>query len=287
MSTADHLGPNSASSWQDDLSDERSMNSIYLSSLHKWRARKALSTRISSRLSRYIPATLCSLKNTKPIVTFTFDDFPESALAYGAHVLEQSGARGSFYVSTALLGRDMEHWKVTSTAGVHELHHKNHEIGLHGHVHLPIGIHSAQGLKDDLARNNEILKTIDAGILADNFAYPYGQVNFARKFQLKNLVRSSRTTLSGINCNVIDPQFIRAVLLENASIDHALIDAWLDKAVELNGWLVFVIHDISETPSPFGVSNSLFQYALEGSIRRGLEILTMRMALDASQVRCR
>jgi peptidoglycan/xylan/chitin deacetylase (PgdA/CDA1 family) len=221
------------------------------------------------------------------MVTFTFDDVPDSALTIGADILNQANVLGSFYISTALLGRRTEYWTVINAEGVRELHRRRHEIGLHGHAHLPVGLRTAPQFADDIKRNRAMLLSIDPNIITENFAYPYGQVSFTKKIQLAKLVRSSRSVERGINRGFIDTQFIRCVPLEDASLSYAEIDYYLDKTADTNGWLVFLSHDVCDSPSPFGVSKRMLHYVLENSLRRGLDISTMSAALNAAKVRKR
>ena len=267
------------------VDDGRADSSVYLESLADWDAHRSLGVRLSARLSRHITTRPLVLKNDKPIVTFAFDDVPDSALAKGAWLLEQAKARGTFYVSTALLGRRTRHWTVIDAEGVRELHHAGHEIGLHGHAHLPVGLHRASEFAKDIARNRETLRSIDPSALAENFAYPYGLASFSRKLQLSKLVRSSRGVENGVNSGTIDAQFIRSVTLYEASISYAKIDYYLDRTIANNGWLVFSTHDVGDTPSPYGVSKRMLHYAIEAAMRKGIDILTLNAALDRAKAR--
>ena len=44
------------------------------------------------------------------MVSFTFDDVPKSAATVGAPMLEEYGARGTFYVAGGLVDRWSGHW---------------------------------------------------------------------------------------------------------------------------------------------------------------------------------
>jgi peptidoglycan/xylan/chitin deacetylase (PgdA/CDA1 family) len=260
-------------------------SSIYLDSLKDWHAHRSLGTRISHRLSRHIPIHRGLLRNNKSMATFTFDDVADSALTIGADILEEAAIRGTFFISTALFNYRTEHWTVLNAEGVRELHQRGHEIGLHGHAHLPVGSRSASQFADDIKRNRAMLRSIDPNILAENFAYPYGEVALARKIQLGGLVRSSRGVELGVNRGLIDTQNIRIIPLMDAMLSYAELDFYLDMVVDTNGWLVFFTHDVGDSPSPFGVSKRMLHFALEGSLRRGIEISTVSAALDAANIR--
>jgi hypothetical protein len=46
------------------------------------------------------------MQNTAPLFSFTFDDFPRSALEVGGKILRAHGVAGTYYVSLELLNRD-------------------------------------------------------------------------------------------------------------------------------------------------------------------------------------
>ena len=50
-------------------------------------------------LARQSRVKMLTLGNVPPMVSFTFDDVPASACELGARILEQQGARGTFYVA--------------------------------------------------------------------------------------------------------------------------------------------------------------------------------------------
>src|SRR5205823_2244619 len=43
---------------------------------------------------------------TRPLISFTFDDFPRSALLAGGAILNRFGVAGTYYVSLGLLGKN-------------------------------------------------------------------------------------------------------------------------------------------------------------------------------------
>src|ERR1700736_3245127 len=66
---------------------------------------RRLRRKISSRLARLAAFGARRVENAAPLVSFTFDDVPESAHSRGAAMLERRGARGVYYVATGLIGR--------------------------------------------------------------------------------------------------------------------------------------------------------------------------------------
>ncbi|HTM76826.1 MAG TPA: xylanase, partial [Devosia sp.] len=58
----------------------------------------------SRRLARTVPFRPFRLQLDRPVVSFSFDDFPLSAAEHAAPLLEAAGARGTFYFADRLAG---------------------------------------------------------------------------------------------------------------------------------------------------------------------------------------
>ncbi len=240
---------------------------------HEQTLKRTLRRRVSDRLASHVPLDVRRLDNAAPIVSFTFDDVPESAHSRGAAMLEARRARGTYYVATALVGRRSADWTLIDRGEIADLHERGHEIALHTHEHRAVGSYSVRELRADLDKNRAELRRIHPGIDPQNFAYPYGMAAFARKLQLSSLVRSSRGVKPGINAGAFDAQFIKCVELADAHLTPGRrCELHLDAVVAQKGWLVFLTHDISAAPSRYGCSIGLFQRALDEVAARGVEI---------------
>ena len=63
------------------------------------------------------------------------------------------------------------------------------------------------------------------------------------------------------------------------------MNACLDAARRKRGWLIFTLHDVSASPSPFGCTPALLRAALEGAAARGFEIVTVARGARAERAR--
>jgi len=59
--------------------------------------------KVRHRMAMHLHVERFRLRNTTPMVSFTLDDLPKSAVTAGADILEAHGARGTFYVSAEWL----------------------------------------------------------------------------------------------------------------------------------------------------------------------------------------
>jgi peptidoglycan/xylan/chitin deacetylase (PgdA/CDA1 family) len=81
-----------------------------------------LKARVSNRLARHMHIAPLRLPGTSPMVSFTFDDVPESAATVGAPILEEHNAKGTFYISGGLVGQRSGNWDGVSANDIVGLH---------------------------------------------------------------------------------------------------------------------------------------------------------------------
>jgi peptidoglycan/xylan/chitin deacetylase (PgdA/CDA1 family) len=239
--------------------------------------------KVSHRLAMHLHANAFRVRNATPMVSFTFDDLPKSAVTLGAGLLEAHGARGTFYISGGLVGVGTPHWAAGDAADVLALHHRGHEIGCHTFSHRRACDLDVSSLAGEIMRNREYFRALDASIETQTFAYPYGYGSFGRKYQLKDQFQTCRSIMPGINSGDVDLQFLRAMPLINRQIDRVGIERVFDAAETNNGWLIFYGHDVAEKPSPWGCSPGLLDHALEVAARRKIPVLTMAEALRCAR----
>ena len=87
--------------------------------------------RLTNRLIERLPGPQIMVPTTTPIVSFTFDDVPDTALSAGAAILESCDARGTFYISGGLTGQREADRTLISAEGCAELLQRGHELGCH------------------------------------------------------------------------------------------------------------------------------------------------------------
>lgn len=239
----------------------------------------ALKARVSNRLSRHLRATPLAWPGKQPMVSFTFDDVPDSAADVAAPMLEEYGGRGTFYVAGGLLGQWSGHWNGADADDIIGLHAHGHEIACHTFSHQRTTDLDADAMAEEIALNRRFLEGLDSSIRLENFAYPYGVASISRKGQLASAFHSSRGILPGVNHGTIDLQFLRATPLVNRHLDEDGIEHAFDEAMTTGGWLIFYGHDVTARPSPYGCTPQLLRRALKAAERRKLPIVSVAEAL--------
>jgi peptidoglycan/xylan/chitin deacetylase (PgdA/CDA1 family) len=238
-----------------------------------------LKARVGNKLARHLRVSPATLNNSRPMVSFTFDDAPISAATRGAAMLEEYNARATFYLAGGLVDAWSGNWTGLSADDIVGLHRRGHEIACHTFSHARATDLTEAAMAAELEKNRLYLQGLDSSISIENFAYPYGTGSVLRKRQLGKAFHSSRGILPGVNSGTVDLQYLRAVPLIDGQIDRDGIDRAFDEAVSSNGWLIFYGHDVEATPSPYGCSPELLRHALEAAARRKIPALNVADAL--------
>jgi len=213
----------------------------------------------------------------RPLVSFTFDDAPESAAEAGAR-LESVGGRGTFYVAGGLCGEIENGKRVLAAEAVRDLAARGHEIGCHTFSHACARTLGPSGLAAETARNAAFFATL--GLPAPtSFAYPFGAVSLSGKRALMRRFAACRGTRNGVNAGIVDLGDLRVVDLFGDRLDAERVDAALQVARARRGWVIFYTHDVEPDPGEWGCTPAVFDAALERVVQAEIEIATVGAAL--------
>lgn len=243
------------------------------------RALAALARReISSRITRRWAPDAASSRLKTPVVSFSFDDVPRSALTTGGDILRRHGFAGTYFVAGMFAGTVQDGLRYFEAADLRVAVAGGHEIGCHTFDHLRLPDVPRTQIEQSLQRNASFVRDVLGDYGLGSFAYPFGAVSLSRKRLLGQTFPVCRGTWLGVNHGRIDFAQLRAVPLESNSIGSVDIEGLLDRTVADNAWLVFFTHDISEQPSPFGYPTEAFAQVVASVARREIEVLTVRNA---------
>lgn len=226
-----------------------------------------------SRLAAVSGRKICS-KSMMPIVSFTFDDAPLSAFDVGGQILEASGYRATYYVSSGLMDQTTGVGRLAGLETVMEFHGRGHEIGNHTYDHLDCQKNGLLGIFRSVRRNRKSL----AGVMTGSFAYPYGSRAARSRLAAALCTTSARGISFGINRDVIDVTDLKAVRVYSR---HG-IDACLNLVAECatrGGWLIFYTHDVSAEPSPYGCTPEQLKRLVRSVYEQKLTVQRVDMAL--------
>lgn len=235
--------------------------------------------KLNNRLMRALPLPSLDVATQVPIVSFTFDDVPDTALTNGAAILERHGAHGTYYIAGGLAGTVESDRRLIDDAGASELAARGHEIGCHTFAHCKVSTLGRPRLGADLDRNALYLDGL-TGSRRRNFAYPYNIASLLERPEFGRRFRTCRAGMERINRGPTDPLFLHAVEIRQPEGHAHSLTRWIDDAVAEPGWLIFFVHDIAPAPTPYGCTPGTFGHLVDYARAAGCAILTVDAALD-------
>jgi peptidoglycan/xylan/chitin deacetylase (PgdA/CDA1 family) len=217
------------------------------------------------------------------VVSFSFDDFPRSALLAGGRILEDHGARGTYYAAADLTGTHDAAGLLFRSEDLRRAHERGHEIGCHTYSHLNCAKATEWSLRREVRKNAEALSWVLDGFTPINFAYPFGAASPRAKRLLGRRFASCRGIQPGINKDALDLGELRANRIYDHDFDEARMHRLIDENRALGGWLIFYTHDVGAAPSRYGCRpaqlGSVVAYAARNS-----PILPVRDVVSAANV---
>ncbi|WP_333585943.1 oligosaccharide deacetylase HfsH [Phenylobacterium sp.] len=233
---------------------------------------RSLKGKIRRRAVRLVHRRPLAQAPERPMVSFTFDDAPASAVTTGVALLEARGARGVFYVSAGLCGQEGPMGTYAQPADYQALAAAGHEIACHTFSHLDCGRASGAAAEADADRNLAAFKAWNTGRVT-SFAYPYGDVAAGPKGRLAGRYATLRALHHGLIEAGSDLNQLPAVGIEGPD-GEAVARAWLDRALARKAWLILYTHDVREPPSPWGCTPGALARLIDHAQTGGAEILT-------------
>jgi peptidoglycan/xylan/chitin deacetylase (PgdA/CDA1 family) len=215
--------------------------------------------RVQRQATRLRRGARALVQPDRPVVCFTFDDFPKAALN-GADIIEKRGGKAGFYACTSWMGkRSPITGEMFDAATLADLRVRGHEVGAHTHSHLDCSKTELEKIQRDVGAN--LVALSDAGYMANvsAFAWPFGETTYEAKRWAGEVFATARGTRAGINRGDCDRSQLRAIELGASAAHRHRAVAALKKCVETKGWLFFFAHDVSNSPSPQGAPSKLVE----------------------------
>ncbi len=213
---------------------------------------------------------------SEPYVSFTFDDFPRTAYTVGGRILHAYGARGTYFVSSALLSGPSPSGPIATPDDVARAVADGHEIGCHTRDHLDGTRETPQAFERSIVANHAAIARIIPDHEMNVFAYPLEGPTLAVKRAVGPHFVASRGGGQVFNAGRVDFHLLKSFFLDWKSRDdvHA-IERLIAENAEKRGWLIFSTHDIADSPSPYGCSPDGFADIVELACRSGARVLPM------------
>jgi peptidoglycan/xylan/chitin deacetylase (PgdA/CDA1 family) len=219
------------------------------------------------------------LQNESAIATFTFDDFPRSAYETGGKIFEAAGLRATYFTVGSYMGHTIGGVEQFTDGTLRAAHAAGHEIGCHTFDHKKLGLHNRRFARETCDRNllffRETLHTTET---MTSFAYPYGDVSLPVKDEMALRFPLCRGVHQGMNTGKADMAQLSVISLESLHAERLDLKDLIAKALAQKSWLVFLCHDISENPSPYGATPTMLESAVNLLTAANIKVLTLRDA---------
>ncbi len=240
---------------------------------------RSIGAKISRRLTVYRARRDLKFKIDRPVVSFTFDDCPKSAITNGISLLENEGWHATIYIAGGLLDVENHHGKMMSIHDVRRLDRKGHEIGGHTFSHRDASSTELNRFLSDVERNQKFLKT--NGIRpGKSFAYPFGEVSPALKTALSKNFIGLRGIRSGIHKGVVDRNQIRSYPVFSSKGMDDVIEAINNLKKNRSSWLTLFTHDVRQTPSDWGCTPEEMKTLISAVKKSGAMVLPISNAIE-------
>jgi peptidoglycan/xylan/chitin deacetylase (PgdA/CDA1 family) len=216
----------------------------------------------------------------EPVVSFTFDDFPRSALHVGGAILRRSGAAGTYFTCASLMGTVDATGEMFVEDDLRALVEQGHELGCHTCGHQDAMLTMPRAFERSIVANREELARMCPGLNVRSFSYPKAEPNLGTKRAAAHHALCCRGGGQTFNRNRADLNCLKSFFIEQSREEPQRILQLIDENATAPGWLIFSTHDVADRPSAYGCTPELFEKIVRHAAASGARLLTIGAACD-------
>lgn len=220
------------------------------------------------------------LKLKNPVISFTFDDCPMTAIQNGARILEYYDKVGTFYISFGLLDNESPSGRITDLNNIEKVLKRGHDIGDHTFNHIKAEAVENKIFEEQIVLNRDTLEKYFPGYKFSSFSYPFGSLKPVTKKIVQKYYGFARGSFHGINRNITDSLLLKSFRLYGTSERKNIFKIIIDENKRNNGWLIFYTHDVSSSPSAYGCDEKLFDFVINYALKTQSEILSVAQFIN-------
>jgi peptidoglycan/xylan/chitin deacetylase (PgdA/CDA1 family) len=243
----------------------------------------SLFTRIRSRWQREASRRLCRrpwmMQNREPLISFTFDDFPASALYTAGEILKEHGIAGTYYTSFGLMGTIAPTGQIFAADDIPRLLASGHELGCHTYHHRHSYDTPPEQFEASIAANQAAFEKLAPGQQFQSLSYPISGPRPATKRRCARHFAGSRAGGQVGNEGEVDLDALSAFFLEQSREDFAAVERVIARTAAANGWLILATHDVAPDPTPYGVTPEFFRKVVRAAVASGAKLVPVSQGL--------
>ena len=210
------------------------------------------------------------------MISFTFDDFPRSALTNGGAILRQYGFSGTYYACFGLMGQQNSTGEIFQGEDLQELVREGHELGCHTFDHCDSWKTTPGEFEASILRNRRAAAQHVPTLTLKSFSYPITWPRPATKRRIASFFECARGGGQTFNVGVVDLNYLKAFFIEQSRDDFDAIKQIIDDNTQAVGWLILATHDVSDSPTRFGCAPALFERIVDYADKSGAHVLPVR-----------
>jgi len=241
--------------------------------------------RVQGRYIRGAARLFCkrpfAINTQVPFISFTFDDFPRSALLTGGAILKRHGLAGTYYASFGLMGRQARPGTMFLAEDLKALLEQGHELGCHTFAHCDAWETLTSVFEDSIIENRRALVELFPEASFRTCSYPISPPRPRTKQRVAKSFACCRGGGQIYNAGTTDLNHLSAYFLEKSRDNPDAVKNLIDQNRRARGWLIFATHDVCLTPSPFGCTPDFFEGIVQCAIDSGARILPVVQAWEA------
>jgi peptidoglycan/xylan/chitin deacetylase (PgdA/CDA1 family) len=215
-----------------------------------------------------------------PLISFTFDDFPRSALFVGGDILNEFGLAGTYYAALGLAGTETPTGPAFFPDDLRIVLERGHELGCHTFSHCHSWQTDPWTFEKSIIENQAALRQLIPEAEFKTFSYPISPPRPLTKAKIAGRFLCCRAGGQTFNIGTADLNQLSAYFLEKNRHDVASVRDVIDRNRQARGWLIFATHDISGEPTPYGCTPEFFRDVVQYAVNSGARIAPVARALD-------
>jgi peptidoglycan/xylan/chitin deacetylase (PgdA/CDA1 family) len=230
--------------------------------------------------ARVLGRRLYAMQNKHPLISFTFDDFPRSALFTGGAILEHSNVAGTYYASLGLMGRIAPTGEIFHSGDVGFALERGHELGCHTFSHCHAYDTPSRDFELSILKNQSALQTIVPEAKFRTLSYPISCPRPKTKRRCAKYFSGCRGGGQTWNSGTIDLNNLSAFFIEQSRDNPNAIRKAIDSTARSDAWLIFATHDVCDNPTRFGCTPALLEEIVDYSLNSGAKVVSVSKALE-------
>jgi peptidoglycan/xylan/chitin deacetylase (PgdA/CDA1 family) len=220
------------------------------------------------------------VQSAQPLISFTFDDFPKSALVAGGEILNQFGTTGTYYVSLGLADQIIPAGRAFTVDDLPIVIEHGHELGCHTFAHCDASRTPSRTFARSVSDNQRALDRLVPGVTLKTLSYPINVPRPLVKARVAERFLACRGGGQTFNAGIIDLNLVSAFFVVNIRGRMDTVKAVIDRSGEAGGWLIFATHDVARVPSPYGCTPQFFEEVVRYATMCGARVVTITRALE-------